>query len=222
MASTPGISRCPVRPSLRRWRANTGPDGPAISVRSRSKMAAVPAWRVLLTTPIVVSPAPQGKGYGRLACEGRSGSSVLGAGRGKGRAVSDRNEGRSGFAAWAGQLDGLARMQQMMSRLALPAEQIRSLTENLNRLLIPQQQVEAMLQLMEALSPPIAQLQAMAERVDEQLAELKVIEKELVKFRTQLERFTALSEQMVAIQEPLARVARMLAPDRSSSKSSDD
>src|SRR4051812_4009919 len=59
-------------------------------------MAAVPAWRVLLTTQIVVSPAPQGKGYSRLACEGRSGSSIPGAGarEGEGRVGPQRRAQR--------------------------------------------------------------------------------------------------------------------------------
>ena len=63
-------------------------------------------------------------------------------------------------------------------------------------------------------SPPVEQVRSIAERVDEQLAQLKVIEKELRKFQGQLERFIALGERLAAIQEPLARMAGLFAPER--------
>ena len=104
-------------------------------------------------------------------------------------------------------------MQQMMAGMALPADQLRSVREGFNQLLIPQQQLDAMRDLMEALTPPAAQVRSIAERVDEQLAQLKAIEKELVKFQGQLERFITLGEHLAAIQEPLARMAGLFAPE---------
>ena len=129
--------------------------------------------------------------------------------------MSDRRDSqRSPFEAWAAQLEALARMQQMMAGMALPADQLRSVREGFNQLLIPQQQLDAMRDMMEALTPPAAQVRSIAERVDEQLAQLKAIEKELRKFQGQLERFIALGQHLAAIQEPLARMADLFAPER--------
>lgn len=130
--------------------------------------------------------------------------------------VERRNTGwGSQGSAFGAQLDALMMIQQTMARMAMPAEQMRAMSDGLARLVVPGQQLEAMLQLMETFGPPVAQLKAMSEQIDLEIEQLKGMEAELKRFRSTLDRFAEAAERLATFQEPMARLASAFLPPSS-------
>ena len=61
--------------------------------------------------------------------------------------------------------------------------------------------------MMEAFGPPVAQIQAVKRQLDEQRAQVAVLQKQLEDMSAVVERLALASEQIVAFQEPFVRLA---------------
>jgi hypothetical protein len=110
-------------------------------------------------------------------------------------------------SALGARLDVLMMIQETMARMAMTAEQMRTMSDALGRLFVPGRQLEAMLELMEIFSPPATQIEAMSEQIEGEINQLKSMENELQRVRTTLDRFGSGAELLASFQEPMARLA---------------
>lgn len=114
------------------------------------------------------------------------------------------------------------KVQELATKLTLPAEQRKALTDGLSKMVMPGEQLQALIDLADAFGPPERQIEeirstlaAQREQVESMLADLERIE-------ASVDRLAAAAEQISAAQEPfrlmLKRLSRSSAKDRAPKK----
>lgn len=102
--------------------------------------------------------------------------------------------------------DALAKFQQSMMRLAMPADQRKALFEGMSNLVMPGEQLQTIVDLMDAFGPPLAQIEALQAELAEQRTQVEAMNERLAHIERAAERLALASEQLVMFQEPFVRM----------------
>lgn len=118
--------------------------------------------------------------------------------------------------------DAMRRVQTLVERMTLPADQRRAIADALARLTVPgMTQLEALLDLVEQFGPPQAQLADIQKTIDAQREALDTMVTELDRVEASLDRLAAASEQLATLQAPFIAMAGLLLRDETESANED-
>lgn len=99
-----------------------------------------------------------------------------------------------------------ARMQELIIKATLPAEQRKALVEGVSKLVLPGEQLQAMIDLAEAFGPPQTQIAEIQKTLTAQREHLESMHAELERVEAGLERLAAATEQIALLQTPLRKL----------------
>ena len=99
-----------------------------------------------------------------------------------------------------------ARVQELIIKATLPAEQRKALVEGVSKLVLPGEQLQAMIDLAEAFGPPQTQIAEIQKTLSAQREHLETMHAELDRVEAGLERLAAATEQIALLQTPLRRL----------------
>ncbi len=103
--------------------------------------------------------------------------------------------------------NALRQIQQAMARAALSSQQRQVLAAGLRGLSAAGEQLENTQKMMDAFGPPIIQIQGVKRQLEEQRAQVALLQKQLDDIQVIVERLARASEQIVAFQRPFVRLA---------------
>jgi uncharacterized coiled-coil protein SlyX len=98
--------------------------------------------------------------------------------------------------------DAVRRLQELATKVALPAEHRAALTDGLARLVMPGEQLQALIDLAEAFGPPQTQLAEIQRTIADQRAQLETMLADLARVEAGVDRLAAAAEQLAALQRP--------------------
>lgn len=111
------------------------------------------------------------------------------------------------FDAFAAGREALRRMQDSISRYAMPPEQRQALAEGMAQLMFPTDRVRAISDLIDAFGPPQAQIETLRAELAETRELLDGLDDRLARMESMADRLALAVEQVSAMQEPFVRMA---------------
>jgi methyl-accepting chemotaxis protein len=104
--------------------------------------------------------------------------------------------------------DSVRRLQELASKMSVPVEQRRALTDGLSRMIMPGEQIQAMIDLADAFGPAHTQIAEIRDTLQEQRDQVEQMLTDLDRLEEKVARLAAASEQISAMQEPFRLLLR--------------
>lgn len=106
--------------------------------------------------------------------------------------------------------DAIRKLQELATRVTLPAEHRAALTDGLSRLLLPGEQLQALVDLAEAFGPPQTQIEEIRKTIQAQREQLEKMAVDLERIEAGVDRLAAASEQLATLQRPFLSAMQRL------------
>lgn len=98
--------------------------------------------------------------------------------------------------------DTTQKIQELASKLTLPADQRRALVENMGRLVLPGEQLNALIDLAEAFGPPQTQIEEIRSTLAAQREQVETMLADLERLEQMVDRLATATEKIADAQEP--------------------
>ncbi len=118
--------------------------------------------------------------------------------------------------------DTARRLQELASKMTMPVEQRKALTDGLSRMVMPGEQLQALIDLADAFGPPQAQIAEIRDTLGSQRQQLETMLAGLDRIEQSVEWLAAASEQIVALQEPFRAIVRRFEAGSAGTGTADD